>query len=125
MNDHTSIDAHIPEDGGWTEENGNPILLLSIPSLKNYIDKTIYKFSYKWVYDLEEKAYVLIIELNKVDTFAIIFHEQHAGQLLLDVDAYNEFIIYVTSELIEVIDENTNYLTLPKVKLTRNVLAGW
>ena len=125
MNEQTSIDAHIPEDGGWTEENGQSILLLSIPSLKKYMDKTVHKFSYKWVYDREEKAYVLILELNKVDTFAIMFHEQHAGQLLLDADAYNEFILYVTGELIEEVDENTSYLIFPKIKLTRNVLAGW
>ncbi|MDX5475504.1 MAG: hypothetical protein LPK00_08190 [Bacillaceae bacterium] len=125
MNELTSIDAHIPEDGGWSEENGQSILLLSIPSLKNYLDKKVHKFSYKWVYDREEKAYVLILEVNKVDEFAIMFHEQHAGQLLLDADAYNEFILYVTSELIEEIDEKTSYLIFPKIKLTRNVLAGW
>ncbi|WP_096152892.1 hypothetical protein [Bacillus sp. FJAT-45066] len=125
MNENTSIDAHIPEDGGWTEENGKSILLLSIPSSKSYINKTVHKFSYKWVYDREEKAYVLIIEANNTNPFAIIFHEKHAGELLLDADAYGEFILYVTSELIEEIDENTSYLILPKIKLTRNVLAGW
>ncbi|WP_226680583.1 hypothetical protein [Sutcliffiella horikoshii] len=118
-------EAHIPYDGGWTEENGIPVLLLSVPTLPIEMTTNIHKFSYTWLYEKEMEAYVLCIQLNNQEEFGLIFSQKEAGVLLLDADAYSEFTVVITAEHMENLKEDTPYLSFPKISLTRSLLAGW
>ncbi|WP_339147330.1 MULTISPECIES: hypothetical protein [unclassified Sutcliffiella] len=118
-------EAHIPYDGGWTEENGTPVLLLSVPTMPIEMATKIHKFSYTWLYDKEMDAYVLCIRLNQQEEFGLIFSQKEAGVLLLDADAYSEFSLVVTKEHLENLKDDTPYLSFPKISLTRSLLAGW
>ncbi|WP_404444651.1 hypothetical protein LG307_17375 [Sutcliffiella horikoshii] len=118
-------EAHIPYDGGWTEENGTPVLLLSVPTIPLKMTTNIHTFSYTWLYEKEKNAYVLCISLNNQEEFGLIFSQKEAGVLLLDADAYSEFSLIVTIEHLENIKEDTPYLSFPKISLTRSLLAGW
>ncbi|NLP51394.1 hypothetical protein [Bacillus sp. RO1] len=118
-------EAHIPYDGGWTEENGKSVLLLSVPTIPIEVTTNIHKFSYTWLYEKEMDAYVLCIRLNNQEEFGLIFSQKDAGVLLLDTDAYGEFTLVVTKEHIENLKVETPYLSFPKISLTRSLLAGW
>ncbi|WP_078379338.1 hypothetical protein [Sutcliffiella halmapala] len=118
-------EAHIPHDGGWTEDNGVPVLLLSIPSIESVIPLKIQRYSYTWLYEGELDAYILCVQINKKEEFGVVFSQQEAGQLLLDALAYEEFTIVICKEPIEEIDDHTAYLSLPKISLIRSVQAGW
>ncbi|MGD6774094.1 hypothetical protein [Sutcliffiella horikoshii] len=118
-------EAHIPYDGGWTEENGTPVLLLSVPTIPIEMTTNIHKFSYTWLFEKEMNAYVLCIRLNNQEEFGLVFSQKEAGVLLLDADAYGEFTVVVTKEQLENLKEDTPYLSFPKISLTRSLLAGW
>ncbi|CAG9622153.1 hypothetical protein [Sutcliffiella rhizosphaerae] len=118
-------EAHIPYDGGWTEDKGLTVLLLSIPTLPIDTNTKIVSFSYTWLFEKEMNAYVLCIQLNKDDEFGILFSQGEAGQLLLDADAYGEFTLAIFKETLEEITDNTPYLSFPKIILNRNIQAGW
>lgn len=118
-------EAHIPNDGGWTEENRTPVLLLSVPTIPIEMTTNIHKFSYTWLYEKEMDAYVLCIQLNNQEEFGLIFSQKEAGVLLLDADAYSEFTVVITTEQMENLKEDTPYLSFPKISLTRSLLAGW
>ncbi|MGD7054546.1 hypothetical protein [Sutcliffiella horikoshii] len=118
-------EAHIPYDGGWTEENGTPVLLLSVPTIPFKMNTNLHKFSYTWLFEKEMNAYVLCIHLNNQEEFGLIFSQKEAGVLLLDADAYGEFTVVVTKEHIENLKDDTPYLSFPKISLTRSLLAGW
>ncbi|MCG1021981.1 hypothetical protein [Sutcliffiella horikoshii] len=118
-------EAHIPYDGGWTEESGTPVLLLSVPTMPIDMTTIIHKFSYTWLYEKEMDAYVLCIRLNQQEEFGLIFNQKEAGVLLLDADAYREFTLVVTKEHLENLKDDTPYLSFPKISLTRSLLAGW
>lgn len=118
-------EAHIPYDGGWTEENGITVLLLSVPTLPVKINTSIHKFSYTWLYEKEMDAYVLCLLINKKEEFGLIFSQKEAGVLLMDADAYGEFSLVLTLENLENLKEDTPYLFFPKISLTRSLQAGW
>ncbi|WP_404468756.1 hypothetical protein [Sutcliffiella horikoshii] len=118
-------EAHIPYDGGWTEENGTPVLLLSVPTIPIEMTTDIHKFSYTWLYEKEMNAYVLCILLNSQEEFGLIFSQKEAGVLLLEADAYGEFTVVVTKEQLEDLKDDTPFLSFPKISLTRSLLAGW
>jgi hypothetical protein len=118
-------EAHIPFDGGWTEENGSAVLLLSVPTFPLHIPTVIHTFSYTWLYETDMNAYVLCMQLNKKEEFGLLFAQNEAGQLLLDMDAYGEFSLVITKESLEKIDDATPYLSFPKISLTRSIKAGW
>jgi hypothetical protein len=118
-------EAHIPNDGGWTEDSGVPVLLLSIPSLESFIPISVDKYSYTWLYEKELDAYVLCVQINKNEEFGILFSQQEAGQLLLDADAYGEFTVVICKEALEEIEDSTTYLSFAKNSLSRSVHAGW
>jgi hypothetical protein len=118
-------EAHHPEDGGWTEENGIPVLLLSIPSLGDLIPTKIDKYSYAWLYEKEMEAYIFCVQVNNRDEFGVIFSREEAGQLLLDAEAYGEFTVIICKEAFDQLEDDTPFLTFPKISLTRSVLAGW
>ena len=118
-------EAHHPADGGWTEENGIPVLLLSTPSLENLIPTRIDKYSYAWLYEKEMDAYIFCVQINNRDEFGILFSREEAGQLLLDADAYGEFTVVMCKEAFDQLEEDTPSLILSKISLTRSVLAGW
>lgn len=118
-------EAHIPYDGGWTEEDGTPVLLLSVPTIPIKMTTIIHKFSYTWLYEKEMDAYVLCIRLNNQEEFGLVFSQKEAGVLLLDADAYGEFTVVVTKEQLENLKDDTPYLSFPKISLTRSLLAGW
>ncbi|NMH75102.1 hypothetical protein HF078_18655 [Bacillus sp. RO2] len=118
-------EAHIPYDGGWTEENETPVLLLSVPTLPLKMNTKIHKFSYTWLFEKEMNAYVLCIRLNNQEEFGLIFSQKEAGVLLLDKEAYDEFTVVVTKEDLENLKDDTPYLSFPKISLSRSLLAGW
>ncbi|MGD6872929.1 hypothetical protein ACQCU1_12200 [Sutcliffiella horikoshii] len=118
-------EAHIPYDGGWTEENGTPVLLLSVPTIPFKMNTNIHKFSYTWLFEKEMNAYVLCIRLNNQEEFGLIFSQKEAGVLLLDADAYGEFTVVITTEHLENLKDDTPFLSFPKISLTRSLLAGW
>ncbi|WP_404429013.1 hypothetical protein [Sutcliffiella horikoshii] len=118
-------EAHIPYDGGWTDENGTPVLLLSVPTFPIEMTTIIHKFSYTWLFEKEMNAYVLCIRLNNQEEFGLVFGQKEAGVLLLDADAYGEFTVVVTKEQMENLKDDTQYLSFPKISLTRSLLAGW
>ncbi|KMJ57785.1 hypothetical protein AB685_13125 [Bacillus sp. LL01] len=118
-------EAHIPFDGGWTEENGTPVLLLSVPTIPIEMNINIHKFSYTWLYEKEMNAYVLCILLNKEEEFGLIFSQKEAGQLLLDSEAYGVFTVVITKESLQQLGDDTPYLSFPKISLSRSLQAGW
>lgn len=118
-------EAHLPVDGGWTIDDGIPVLLLSIPSLGNLIPTRIDKYSYAWLYEKEMDAYIFCVQINNHDEFGILFSRDEAGQLLLDADAYGEFTVVLCKEAFDQLEEETPFLNFPKISLTRSVLAGW
>lgn len=118
-------EAHIPFDGGWTEEKRTPVLLLSVPTMPIEMTTHIHKFSYTWLYEKEMDAYVLCIRLNQQEEFGLIFSQKEAGVLLLEADAYSEFTLVITKEHLENLKDDTPYLSFPKIILTRSLLAGW
>ncbi len=118
-------EAHIPYDGGWTEEIGTPVLLLSVPTIPIEMTTNIHKFSYMWLYEKEMDAYVLCVLLNNQEEFGLIFSQKEAGQLLLDSDAYEEFTLVITKEQLDHLTDNTLHLSFPKISLTRSLQAGW
>jgi len=118
-------EAHLPVDGGWTIDAGIPVLLLSTPSLGDLIPTRIDKYSYAWLYEKEMDAYIFCVQINNRDEFGLLFSREEAGQLLLDADAYGEFTVVICEEAFDQLEEDTPFLTFPKISLTRSVQAGW
>ncbi|QFT90261.1 hypothetical protein FIU87_16475 [Bacillus sp. THAF10] len=118
-------EAHIPFDGGWTEENGQPVLLLSVPTLPLQMETKIHTFSYTWLFEKEMNAYVLCMLVNKEEEFGLIFSQKEAGQLLLDADAYGEFTVVLTKDELDQLEEDTPYLSFLNINLQRTLHAGW
>jgi hypothetical protein len=117
-----------PNDGGWLEnEQDRPTLVLSIPEFLHFINVPIPKFDYAWLYNQEINAYIFCFRLKGLQQIekTIIFHEEHAGILIKDENAFKHFDISITSEHLEDVNEETNYLYLPNITITRHPAASW
>lgn len=117
----TVTEGQYPEDGGWTEN----ILLLSIPKFHDVIQVEVEKFDYAWLYNKEVDAYIFCFRFSNEAERAIIFHVKHAGQLLMEPQAFETFSIAITSKAFEEMTDDTPYLYLPDIRLTRQSIAGW
>jgi hypothetical protein len=123
---HPSIsEGFVPEDGGWTKDGGKDVLLLSVPELKESVALQIKSLDYAWLFDQTNDAYILCFRLNRESEYAIIFHSKHAGRLLLDAEAYETFNVAITSQSFEHIHDETPYLYLPNITVSRQAVAGW
>src|SRR5690606_26977257 len=100
-------------------------LLLSTPMLSKIIDKKFAKFDYTWLYNKELEAYIFCFRIQNEDEYAIIFHREHAGRLLLEKEAYGEFTLIITDLPFDQLNENSPLLRLPKISLDRQSSAGW
>ncbi|AST92924.1 MULTISPECIES: hypothetical protein [Sutcliffiella] len=120
-----SKEGFVPEDGGWTQSKGDKVLLLSVPTLQKYIEVSVKKFSYKWLYNRELTSYILDLTFNDEHNIPLIFPQTHAGQLLLDADAYEEFSIAIIASPLEKMEDDTAYLYFPKINLKRSIHAKW
>ncbi|MGY3715321.1 hypothetical protein ACWE42_07330 [Sutcliffiella cohnii] len=120
-----SKEGFVPEDGGWTQLEGEKVLLLSVPTIQKYIEVPINNFSYKWLYNRELTSYILDLTFNDEHNIPLIFPQTHAGQLLLDADAYGEFAIAIITIPLENMEDDTPFLFFPKINLKRSIHAGW
>ncbi|MFT4414932.1 hypothetical protein ACLM5H_13815 [Fredinandcohnia humi] len=114
-----------PEDAGWTSENQTNILLISAPLLSEILSFTTDPFDYAWLYDEELDAYIFCFRLQNQQEYAILFQKEHAGRLLIEQVAYEEFSIVLTDQPFEMIKEETPHVTLSKISLKRQTIAGW
>ncbi|WP_246941371.1 hypothetical protein [Bacillus pinisoli] len=120
----TVNEGHYPHDAGWTEENNQSILLLSIPELKNIAHQVITVFDYAWLFDRNLNAYIFCFRIEE-EEHAIIFQFTHAGKLLMEKEAYDSFAIAITGAEFSEMTEHTPYLLLPSIQLNRQPVAGW
>ncbi len=113
-----------PLDAGWTEEQGQSILLLCVPELEDIVHKKIESFDYAWLFESSINAYIFCFRIDQ-EEYAILFQFEHAGKFLLDPEAYESFGVAITSTEFHNIAENTPYLLLQPINLNRQPLAGW
>jgi hypothetical protein len=121
-------DGLYPNDGGWIEEEqAKPSLVLSVPEFQHFINVPIPKFDYAWLYNQELNAYIFCFRIQGLQQIekAIIFHEEHAGLLIKDENANKPFDLFITSEQLEEMDEDTTYLHFPNIAITRHPAASW
>jgi hypothetical protein len=118
-------EGFIPEDGGWTASDSEPVLLLSVPQLSEIIDKKWSSLSYAWLFDKSKDAYIFCFQLNKKEEFALLFEAQFAGQLLLEKEAYETFSVAITDVPFEQLKEDSPYLYIQNVQINRQPIAGW
>ncbi|MCH1625371.1 hypothetical protein [Fredinandcohnia quinoae] len=114
-----------PEDAGWTVEKGNNVLLLSIPVLTEIMTYHIYTFDYTWLYHEELDAYIFCFRLQNDKEFAILFQKDHAGMLLMEGEAYEEFTLVITDQDFKKLNDDSKYITLSNISLDRQKIAGW
>lgn len=114
-----------PDDAGWTQDGSKNILLLSIPMLSHVIRQTVTKFDYAWLYNKEIDAYIFCFKLSNGQEYAIFFQVDHAGRLLMDQNAYEEFSIVLTDKAFNVLTEDSEFITLSNIRLVRQPIAGW
>jgi hypothetical protein len=113
-----------PEDGGWTTDQSGNVLLLSVPLLSSIIHTTVTSFDYTWLYDKAINAYIFCFKINAEKEYAVIFQNEHAGQLLITEEAADEFSIALTAFPFEELTDESTYLYLPKIILNRHTTTG-
>jgi hypothetical protein len=118
-------EGYAPEDAGWTSSGQEPILLLSVPELEQIIGKSYRSFSYAWLYDKANDAYILCFQIDKNEEYAIFFAGTHAGQLLMEKEAYESFTIAITNLPFEGLTDESKYFMLHQIELERHPLASW
>jgi hypothetical protein len=119
-------EAVIPEDGGWAEliEDRSPVLILSVPEWKEEVDRSAADFSYAWLYDRANDAYLFCFRLEQGREYAIAFAREHAGMLLADERAHQPFSLLITAHSLEA-DDLRPCLLFRHVSLKRHPQAGW
>ncbi|WP_142296515.1 hypothetical protein [Lottiidibacillus patelloidae] len=118
-------EGFIPEDGGWTTSGQGNTMLLSIPQLKAKINQKLDKYSYAWLYDKKQDAYIFCFQLDGKEEYAILFQAEYAGKLLLEQEAYERFTVAITDLPFGHLTEQSNYLIINEVEITRQPIAGW
>ncbi|MDN4594284.1 hypothetical protein [Polycladomyces subterraneus] len=117
--------AVLPDDGAWTELNGEDVLILSVTEWQGQLKVSSRGYEYVWLYDRQSKAYIFCIRMSDGEERAIAFPREHAGTLLQDGRAYEPFTILVTDQPLDKIGEQSQFLLFRDVKLKRHPEAGW
>jgi hypothetical protein len=118
-------EGYIPEDGGWTTSGEGPTLLLSIPKLTTIMGKKWNKHSYAWLYDKKQDTYIFCFQFDGKEEYAILFQADFAGRLLLEKEAYEPFTIAITDLPFEELSDESSYVIINEVQITRQPIAGW
>jgi hypothetical protein len=118
-------EAAIPEDGGWVEGEDNPILLLSIPEWEQLETNPDHVNAYVWMYDREQDAYLFCFQLKDGSEKAIAFISDHAGLLLKDEHAKNNFSMMIMNQPLQEVRSSQSVLLIENIKLVRHPVAGW
>lgn len=90
-------EATVPEEGSWIYVEPNWLLALSIPEWGELMHLSSQGFRYVWMYDRVAQAYLLCFQLSDHVDRAIAFPHDHAGLLLQDERANEEFGIILTA----------------------------
>lgn len=121
----TVTEAVLPDDGGWTNAGDRVVLLLSLSSFSELIHMSFETYDYAWLYDPEKDSYLFCFKLDNGEERAISFSKEYAGRLLQDKEADGLFDIAITSLPFEELQEDSDYLYLPDIRLDRHPEAGW
>lgn len=118
-------EATLPEDGGWTEINQKPVLVLSIPEWHEIVHLPSEPFRSVWMYDRVEDAYLFCFQLQEKIERAVAFPKDHAGKLLQDTRSHQTFSLLITDQSLSQTDKQMPCLYFPHIRLKRHPQAGW
>lgn len=117
--------ASIPENGAWANMEDQVFLILSLPEWDDVVTQNEEGFQYVWMYDRNQDAYIFCFRLDNGAERAIAFPKDHAGVLLQDEKASQEFSMMITAKDLNEANEEDSFLILPKIRLVRHPKAGW
>ncbi|MCA1032414.1 hypothetical protein LCL95_15370 [Bacillus timonensis] len=118
-------EGYVPEDAGWIKNGEENVLLLSIPGLSSIIHQKVETFDYTWLYQKDMDAYIFCFRLSNGIEKAIIFQQEFAGKMLLKSEAYDVFSVAVIKQSFQDVSDDSEYLYLPAVTISRQSIAGW